>query len=796
MKLFIPYKFTSPKMLIAAIMLGTVLFPQNLWAKPDKNTNQYRVYDNVLEVAQDMKPVYEYMKTSYDEIPIENWAGTSVTQALTEYTKMADKGDLYALTALGYYNLKDTGFTLNEDKAIEYWQIASDKGFIPATAALGAYYYKKYDYDTALGYISMSANRNYPSSLRLLASMYENGFNVETNTKKATEYYNKAIQLGDTESIYMLGGLFFTEGDYDKAEKYYKLTADKGINLANHALAVKFYSIEGGIKPDQEAAYKYLAKYYENRYLENKKDLQKKKDLLPYWKKLGEKGDQNALENLSKYYDPDLSCEPNRELFEKYTLMGADKGSLYCQQNAIDIYIYTKRYQNLLKGMQYLYNTGKYDEVAEYAVAALGAADYLDFISDRDNEDYFISAQPEIDYSTITAVQAFAFLKSLENEESCQWYMNALGYCYANAIGCQQDLSLADYYGYDKVYETDNEIITHDDMINMHTEWVEKYEIASKKNLDTDTPDISTAYAYYQTAKYYINYNPSPVNNMTALEYLKKAANLGLSYAFSDIAMMYMTGNYIEYNPAEAVRYYRISSLVNDDDYSDNYSLYQAYIDGIGVNFDFDQAIYYLYLFYKQNAIGAYLEAREILVNTQYASYLDLQQKANSNDFYDFYGGSADEDEQPFDWSTFGEYIRINKDELSDYAFLPEWYEYTDVVTSFLSYYLTNDDAWTTYITHDDLLEQFSEDDDDAMTREDLISNFKYEYETLFKDITDFSLFIITEMFSYDEEAGVAAVPVGMTLYTDDDKVHNGYFYILMCKDIDGFYSILEFDYN
>ena len=68
--------------------------------------------------------------------------------------------------------------------------------------------------------------------------MYDNFFN---DTKKAIEYYEKAIKLNCTESMYNLAQLLLRNYEYDNAEKYLKMGADKGNKRCEYFLAAFYF---------------------------------------------------------------------------------------------------------------------------------------------------------------------------------------------------------------------------------------------------------------------------------------------------------------------------------------------------------------------------------------------------------------------------------------------------------------------------------------------------------------------------------------------------------------------------
>lgn len=167
-------------------------------------------------------------------------------------------------------------------------------------------------YADALAEFTYLADEQNATALYYLGQMYENGQGVDKDTKKATEYYQKADALGNmqasvqlaktvfyddtiennkeigleylkktayngsTDALYELGEIYNTgngvEKDYSYAFGYYLMAAMKGEKRAQHKLALSY--INGrGTPQDFENGIKWLARSANQGYVLAQKEL-------------------------------------------------------------------------------------------------------------------------------------------------------------------------------------------------------------------------------------------------------------------------------------------------------------------------------------------------------------------------------------------------------------------------------------------------------------------------------------------------------------------------------------------
>ncbi len=96
-----------------------------------------------------------------------------------------------------YLNAKKAEKDRKEDDAYNWYLKAYEKGNILATVEIGYYYFRKYDYSTAIEWFQKGIDKKYGRAYRALGLRYENGQGVPRNVEKALEYFLLAFEKGD-----------------------------------------------------------------------------------------------------------------------------------------------------------------------------------------------------------------------------------------------------------------------------------------------------------------------------------------------------------------------------------------------------------------------------------------------------------------------------------------------------------------------------------------------------------------------------------------------------------------------
>ncbi len=166
------------------------------------------------------------------------------TQAMEEFTYLADEQNAKALFYLGQMYELGQGVEKDVVKATEYYQKADALGDERATVALA----KMVFYDDT----------------------------IENNKELGLEYLKKSAYNGNSDALYELGEIYREgkgiDADYSYAFGYYLMAAMKGEKRAQHKLA--FAYIQGrGTPQDFENGVKWLSRSANQGYVQAQKDL-------------------------------------------------------------------------------------------------------------------------------------------------------------------------------------------------------------------------------------------------------------------------------------------------------------------------------------------------------------------------------------------------------------------------------------------------------------------------------------------------------------------------------------------
>ncbi|MBQ7706067.1 MAG: sel1 repeat family protein [Selenomonadaceae bacterium] len=140
-----------------------------------------------------------------------------ISKAMYWFTKAAENGNLVATNNIGYIYETDENYT----EAFNWYKKAAEMGDIVAMMNLAGFYEEGLGTRKSKKFAKQWRDKAESStdlkSVKNLAGYYQ-----DTGVAlKAVEFYQKAIQMGDTESFGDLGDLYFDIEDYEDAEKCY-----------------------------------------------------------------------------------------------------------------------------------------------------------------------------------------------------------------------------------------------------------------------------------------------------------------------------------------------------------------------------------------------------------------------------------------------------------------------------------------------------------------------------------------------------------------------------------------------
>ena len=189
----------------------------------------------------------------------------------------------YGYKKIAQFYQNGIGCDVDMEKAMSYYQKSFDMGDMSSGYYLATFLIKEKQFDKALNYLAIGMSNDYIPSIRLLATMYQNGDGVDKNIDIAINLYLSAIELGDVKSMDALARLYYSQKDYSNSFKYFQMGAQlddldcifhlgvsyaKGLGTKqDFSMAVKYYEI--GAKELEPRSLYNLSLYYRNGIIVN-----------------------------------------------------------------------------------------------------------------------------------------------------------------------------------------------------------------------------------------------------------------------------------------------------------------------------------------------------------------------------------------------------------------------------------------------------------------------------------------------------------------------------------------------
>ncbi len=180
--------------------------------------------------------------------------GTDIdlSKALTYYSEAAtsqstELKDQYGINianvTLGLMYMNGNGVEADSAKALEYFTIASDRGFPNAMYYIGQMYENgmevDQDYEVAMDYYMQAADLDYAPALNQIGYLYFNGYGVDVDFSSAVYYQKLAALQGYAPAQVNLGFLYENgygvERNLETALSYYELASKSGYEGAAEA---------------------------------------------------------------------------------------------------------------------------------------------------------------------------------------------------------------------------------------------------------------------------------------------------------------------------------------------------------------------------------------------------------------------------------------------------------------------------------------------------------------------------------------------------------------------------------
>ncbi len=242
-----------------------------------------------------------------------------------------------------YLNAKKAEKDRKEDDAYNWYLKAYEKGNILATVEIGYYYFRKYDYSTAIEWFQKGIDKKYGRAYRALGLRYENGQGVPRNVEKALEYFLLAFEKGDPYAAKEISNYYwYNKKDTASAIKWLKNGSNKGIVDDMITLGYIYRTGSYGAEINFDEAIKWLN-------LAIKTNIKK----------------TNAFYEIGLVYHKGL--KDLRAAINWYK-KGVDLKNWYCSEELGNIYFNLKEYQNAIDAYKI---TTDGDYYGDYSVSAM-----------------------------------------------------------------------------------------------------------------------------------------------------------------------------------------------------------------------------------------------------------------------------------------------------------------------------------------------------------------------------------------------------------------------------------------
>jgi uncharacterized protein len=166
---------------------------------------------------------------------------------------LAETGDTFAQTNIGYMLSQGLGVEKNEQEAIKWYEKAALKGDSNAQYNIGSMCETgrgiRQDYEKAMEWYSKSAEQGNAFAQANLGSLYYSGNGIKVNYQKALYWYTKSAEQGYSLAQNFLG-LMYVNGvgvqkDLDKGYKWILKAAEQGLGVAQeNAYIICYQAVE------------------------------------------------------------------------------------------------------------------------------------------------------------------------------------------------------------------------------------------------------------------------------------------------------------------------------------------------------------------------------------------------------------------------------------------------------------------------------------------------------------------------------------------------------------------------
>lgn len=477
-------------------------------------------------------------------------------KAYEYFLKASQNGSGYGSYSCGFILMKGSSDIPRDiEKGLSMFRLAVEQNYKAATRDLARYYYSletEEDNRKALDYYLQYIEYNPKDTDTLLhiGLIYESGLGVPLNIDLARRYYEQAAEQDETGMAYnFLGGTYMndeeTESNERKAVHYFQKAIELGNTNAMFRISYYLHNGKGGLQVDIPREIELLTE-------------------------ASKRGNHQATYRLGLLFeDNESGMAQNLELSVKYFQLAADNGILAAINKMGELYLFgevipanlTKAISCFTAASEQGYGKASYwlgrlhtDGIGQLEKDTQKAMNYYRKAIEQGYEEareWMEQLQKNLVDETITDIE---IPQDKSDEELYKEAKNAL-----------EKAQFKTAYAYFSYLTQRNHAESFNELGDMYF-YGRGMAINQAKALELykKAAALDSVYGFFNVGFLYWNGPEEIQDPEQALQYLKKAVQMGYTYALSFIGDIYRTGPEELIDYAEAKRYYQKGVDVNE----------------------------------------------------------------------------------------------------------------------------------------------------------------------------------------------------------------------------------------
>lgn len=477
-------------------------------------------------------------------------------KAYEYFLKASQNGSGYGSYSCGFILMKGSSDIPRDiEKGLSMFRLAVEQNYKAATRDLARYYYSletEEDNRKALDYYLQYIEYNPKDTDTLLhiGLIYESGLGVPLNIDLARRYYERAAEQDETGMAYnFLGGTYMndeeTESNERKAVHYFQKAIELGNTNAMFRISYYLHNGKGGLQVDIPREIELLTE-------------------------ASKRGNHQATYRLGLLFeDNESGMAQNLELSVKYFQLAADNGILAAINKMGELYLFgevipanlTKAISCFTAASEQGYGKASYwlgrlhtDGIGQLEKDTQKAMNYYCKAIEQGYEEareWMEQLQKNLEDETITDIE---IPQDKSDEE-----------LYKDAKNALEKAQFKTAYAYFSYLTQRNHAESFNELGDMYF-YGRGMAINQAKALELykKAAALDSVYGFFNVGFLYWNGPEEIQDPEQALQYLKKAAQMGYTYALSFIGDIYRTGPEELIDYAEAKRYYQKGVDVNE----------------------------------------------------------------------------------------------------------------------------------------------------------------------------------------------------------------------------------------